>query len=384
MRRRIHCLIIASSGLLASGILVATWLWRANVGGGARNPVLVEVGGDARFFELADTAMLVCVDGVGLTKGTVKGEARLRASIYARNNNLSEEDARVISFREECERQAIAGFVVRQLLVNEAARQGIAADTNRIAQVRRDLARALRISDDNDFYGCVAQRVGISAETVHAFVMQGALAMTVQNMVAVPPSDISASIVSNRLHALKVDADMCAVSNGVQRAKILSALVAVTNGVDFATVARRVSELHPEQGVQWDVFSAEDLALQIEGDPADVIEWAFSAPVGSVSSAPVEMDDGVGLLKILARTDGMRNAVAGATRTAEVTLARLVVRAFDGPDIPTFDELRTQLAEAATRDARIRHNQQLFLHAQIAYPNGTNLWPEVEMKTETK
>ena len=383
MRRRIHCLV-AVSVLLASGILVATWLRCANVRGGARNPVLVEVGGDAHFVELADTAMLVCVDGVGLTKGTVKEEARLRASIYARNNNLSEEDARVISFREECERQAIAGFVVRQFLVNEAARQGIVADTNRIAQIHRDLARALRISDDNDFYGCVAQRVGISAETVHAFVMQGALAMTVQNMVAVPPSDIAASIVSNRLHALKVDADMCAASNGVQRAKILSALATVTNGVDFATVARRVSELHPEQGVQWDVFSAEDLALQIEGDPSDVIEWAFSAPVGSVSSAPVEMDDGVGLLKILARTDGMRNAVAGATRTAEVTLARLVVRAFDGPDIPTFDELRTQLAEAATRDARIRHNQQLFLHAQIAYPNGTNLWPEVEMKTETK
>ena len=144
MRRRIHCLV-AVSVLLASGILVATWLWCGNVRGGARNTVVVEVGADAHFAELADTAMLVCVDGVGLTKGTVKGEARLRASIYARNNNLSEEDARVISFREGCERQAIAGFVVRQLLVNEAARQGIVADTNRIAQMRRDLGRALRI-----------------------------------------------------------------------------------------------------------------------------------------------------------------------------------------------------------------------------------------------
>lgn len=355
------------------------WMPSATVG----EPAETAVAPHIRFADLSDSDTLVCVDGVALTKKAAQEEARLKSAIYAGNNRLSVDDPRVKDFREACVYTAIPSFIACRLLVDEAARCHLVADTNLISRMRADLAKALQISEGGDFYARIARQTGTSPETVRRLVEQGALAETAQSRITAPPGVVSADVVSNKVSALQKVADMCAASNALQRATLRAALLDVTNGQDFAAVARRVSELHPEQGMLWDVFSSDDLALQIEDDAEAVLEWAFSAPVGSVSLAPVEMDDGVGLIKILSRTDGLRRAAVGAVQTAEVKLARIVVRAFDAPDVPSFDAMRAQLVQEATREARIKHNQALLLKATITYPNGTNLWPAAELKSET-
>lgn len=329
-------------------------------------------------WELDDSDVLVEVNGNALTRGRLSEIARFQASMLARKLNAPMSDKRVLEFQEECERGGIAQYVIQQVLAEEGERRGLKVTPEMEKEQVRTFAELLDITLDDASYKYLARVAQVSEAAVRSFMEGNQLAQLVQNSVAVAPESIPYEDVSNLVaHVTRANID-CAASNKMQTAILMEALSCVRAGMTFAEAAKRFSEIQPDDGESWGPFTKAELRLY-EHSGRDFSEWAFSAEIGSITSEPVQFDDGVGIAQILERTEGVDEVSAvSIVDVKTVRLARITRKAFDPPPMLNEDQARAKIAAERTKDAQIEFNKSLFLNSRIYYTNGTNLWDSTE------
>ena len=326
------------------------------------------------FTDLGENDAVVVVNGTKLTKKYLSDIARLQASIYAKSLGMLPTDPRVMKFQLECEQKGIAEFIIQQLLVEESRRRGLSI-TSQMEREHTDIfAGLLGVPAGEATYESLAQMAGVSGKTVRNYLEGNQLAQLVQESFVVSPESVPDEEVTNLVSRLATINEDCAESNKLQVCALKDALAAVNAGRPFEEVAKEVSEIKPEDGRSWGAFTKSELALY-EHRGRKFTEWAFSSPVGSITPEPVQLDDGVSIVKILGRTDGVEEpSVVAIVDQKTVELARITRRAFDPPEALNAAKAREQMAAERTRSVQIEFNKKLFANSRIEYPNGTNLW----------
>lgn len=324
--------------------------------------------------DLADKDVVVSVDGESLTKKELSDIARFQAFIYSIQSGLPFTDEKVVSLWHEREKEGIAEFVIQQILVVEAKRRNLTVAPEVEKETVRTFAGLMKVSPDNATLESLAGVAGVSGRTIRRLLIGNELAQMVQKSFIVEPTSIAEEEVTNLVAKLvKINED-CMASNRLQSALLEEAIKQIKSGMDFAEAAKKFSEAKPEEGAFWGTFSKADLRLY-EHSGNNMVEWAFSAPVGSVSAAPIQLDDGVGIIKILKRTEGVDvPSVVAIAGPSVVELARITRKAFDPPKVLSAEEARKNIAAERTKNAQIAFNKKLFLNSRVEYPNGTNLW----------
>ena len=324
--------------------------------------------------DLADDEVVVSVDGENLTKKELSDIARFQAFIYSIQADLPFTDEKVVNLWHQREREGVAEFVIQQILVNEAKRRNLSVTPEVEKEMARTFAGLMKVSVDNATIESLAGIAGVSGRTIRRLLIGNELAQMVQRSLVVAPENIAEADVTNLVANLARINEDCVASNRLQNAMLEEAIKEVKGGMDFAEAAKKFSEIKPEEGAFWGAFSKADLRLY-EHSGHMVSKWAFSAPVGSISEEPVQLDDGVGVVKILARTDGVDEpSVVAIVGPSSVELARITRRAFDPPRALSAEDARKSIAEERTKNAQTIFNKNLFLNSRVEYPNGTNLW----------
>ena len=327
--------------------------------------------------ELADDDVVVAVDGVGLTRRELLDISRFQAAIYSIAINTSMADERVVAFQMGCEQEGVSEFVLQQILAQEAKRRDFKVTAEMEKEQIGVFADLLKISRSDATYESLARAAGVSATTIRRYLEGNQLAQLVQSSLQVDAESVDIAEASNLVARIDLINDECAASNELQRVALKEALSSVEGGRSFKEAAEEFSEIKPNEGEFWGTFSKKELALY-EHKGVDFTEWAFSAPVGSVTKEPVQLDDGVAIVKILDRVEGVEvPSIVATVGVGSVDLARITRRAFDPPKRLTPEEARASIAAERTKNAQVEYNQKLFMASHVEYPNGTNLWDKI-------
>ena len=172
----------------------------------------------------------------------------------------------------------------------------------------------------------------------------------------------------------RLDAYMAraAASNRVTWATCSNVLAQVRAGADFKKVGRRYGAVDTGEEDEWGWFGRDDFDLLAKNDPS-FKEWAFKAKVGEIGG-PFDLDDGLSIVKIIARQDGAATRSMAAKSTEEVQLVRINFEMVDEhPEPRTREHCREALLDWKARDAQKRLFEKLFKDAKIEYPNGMKM-----------
>ena len=142
-------------------------------------------------------------------------------------------------------------------------------------------------------------------------------------------------------------------------------------GADFAKLAGENTEdlSHPEGGA-WGTFRLSDLA-----DDGLLDQVVAALKVGEVS-APVEADNGLNVIKLLAVSDERGNPVDDASRrvTSRYTLSRIFLRLPEIYEIPSEEEATKAIRRKAEDDAFLKFVNGLMAVDGVLYPNGEKVF----------
>lgn len=161
-------------------------------------------------------------------------------------------------------------------------------------------------------------------------------------------------IAFNRTAIATNEAQLAVASNVYQK---------IVAGLDFQRAGKEYGELFPGQEKVWRTLTPADFADQVLKD------WAFSAKVGDVS-APLDLEDGISIVKVLKKKDGVMSETPLALDVAEVKLARITFKANLVMKVPDDAELRSKMLEARTKESEAELFGKLKATAKIEYPQG--------------
>ena len=167
--------------------------------------------------------------------------------------------------------------------------------------------------------------------------------------------------------------ERAAASNRTTRATCERTLAAVLKpGADFAAVAKTCGADNPAEATEWGWFNREDFGMMAKNCPA-FRRWAFAAKVGDIGG-PFDIDDGLSIVKVVARQEGTAVESMASKQVEEVQLVRInFAMAEENPEPKTREHCRSSLLEWKAHDAQSRLFTKLFHETEIEYPNGTRL-----------
>lgn len=247
------------------------------------------------------------------------------------------------------------------LLREEASRNGVTVTESELKTLRAKVAKQFKVGD----YADIAKSLGLDQKILdyqlETEVLHDALLKKLYPDLNGFSDEQVAEVRQRHLdYNRRVDATNVCIfalaSNVVKR---------IEGGYDFKEAGKRYSELLPEYVDQWGWFDSVQLY-----DPA-VCHWAFGAKVGDVGG-PFMMEDGIAIVRVLDRRDGVLTPTPMAKDVARVKLARITFPRFEYVAIPTADRLREQMWDERSHESEIEMFTRLRREAKITYPCGTN------------
>ena len=167
----------------------------------------------------------------------------------------------------------------------------------------------------------------------------------------------------------KFDANAEAM-NAKAKARLNAARKRILAGADIAEEAKRIADaVNPQYAVKWGTFQTGEIAADEE-----LVKWLESASPGDISE-PVDVDDGLAIVKLIAKTKG--DAPFGVEPPDAYELVRCTVKACEKMRYQNREEMRKQLLQWKREDAQRTLGMMLTERAVIEYPNGTNLFDTV-------
>lgn len=175
-------------------------------------------------------------------------------------------------------------------------------------------------------------------------------------------------------------------SNTVTYATCSNVLAQIKAGtIDFLSAAKKYSQVgSAEDAEEGEEFDGEDFAPEDEEYKkhlAKLKKWAYSAKIGSVSG-PWEMEDGLSIVKLLARSEG---GAGVEDEPEEVKLARITFIMLEPePEPRTREFVRESLLKWKANRAQKQMFEKLHAETKLEYPLGTNFQFTVSNATERK
>ena len=140
----------------------------------------------------------------------------------------------------------------------------------------------------------------------------------------------------------------------------------VTNGLDFVEAAKKYSVFGPDEAERWTMDEYSEIANE------KLRDWAFSAPVGSIGG-PFDVPDGLAIVKIVDRSDGLLEPSLASELVANVTLSRIgFYMIVPDPEPRTREHVREALTKWKMKNAQMSFFKELHDGMKIEYPQGTN------------
>ena len=152
-------------------------------------------------------------------------------------------------------------------------------------------------------------------------------------------------------------------TNAVKMALATNVYQQIVAGLDFQKAGEKYGELFREQKKYWKKLTPADFADQVLKD------WALPAKVGAVSP-PLDLEDGISIVKVLKKKDGVVTETPLAENIAEVELARITFKALATMKVPTDEELRANMLKYRTQESEREFFGKLREAAKVEYPLG--------------
>lgn len=152
-------------------------------------------------------------------------------------------------------------------------------------------------------------------------------------------------------------------TNAVKMALATNVYRQVAAGLDFQKAGEKYGELFREQEKYWKKLTPADFADQVLKD------WAFPAKLGAVSP-PLDLEDGISIVKVLKKKDGVITETPLAENIAEVELARITFKALATAKVPNDEELRANILKFRTQESEREFFGKLREAAKAEYPLG--------------
>lgn len=353
-------------GILSSCLLLvaAVCLFIAGCGQDADAPLDVDTCRPGR--------VLAEVDGHAVTVRNFRARRALELALFTqRRKKLPEEKmaAARAAFAARRNRSLLAELVNQRLVrdyleekLATATRADAARATAQIEAAVTGAVRKIRFKTLEE----AAATLGVERDYLKDQLAVPSRIVVARELFAGKPFTVTEAEVDEGLARMQRYHDRAAASNAVTQTTASNVLARVQAGEDFAALGRQTAGFAPEEARKWGDFEAGDLENRA------LREWAFAAPVGSVGG-PFDIEDGLCVVKILARTDGSPEPSLAAEETASVTLARIAFHMLvEDPEPRTRAHVRTSLEEWKAEEAQKALFAALHAKMRLAYPNGTN------------
>ncbi|MGN0851950.1 MAG: peptidylprolyl isomerase [Kiritimatiellia bacterium] len=313
------------------------------------------------FAERPDVAMAV-VDGARVTVGDYRARCRIELWMYKRRRpNLA--DAALRQFVASRSDVVLPELMNQRLIDRYLAAAGVAFDE---AQMDKAVAAVWARIGEKRPPADVAAEIGVP----EAFLRRqfAAPAMVEAAVRAFDPDSakISEAEIDAGLARQAAYAERARATNALNYAACSNALARVRAGEDFAAVGSACGQQDTDEAAAWGDFEPDEL------DSEALRAWAFTAPVGSVGG-PFELEDGLSIVKILAREAGTLADSLASKGVASVSLARITFRLADEePEPRTRAHVRKALLNWKAKQAQKALFADLHGKMKVDYPNGRN------------
>ena len=315
--------------------------------------------------------VMAVVNGEAVKVGDFLDRQRTELAFFSHSNGKrlladAETDPRFAERLGKIKRQRENGILAE--LVNQSIVEQYIAETSvdiPAAEVETTISNSLRKIGYKGGLEAFAATNGLDAAVVKRHIL-APLRMKLAVLKFAPES--------NEVSAEEIDA-------GLKRQDDYKALAIASNTVTFATCSNLLARIaggetfehvgltngfSPQEAEEWDNLVHDEFTNQ------EFEEWAFSAPIGSVGG-PYELDDSIGVFKILDRVEGMREKTMAARETASVRLARIGFPVIDiEPEPHTREFVKDALVKWKMFQSQKLLMNKLHEAMRLEYPNGTN------------
>ena len=334
--------------------------------------VYIETNRVVRISELSDSDPVLYVNGQPLTKRDFEALLFLRDGVWriARKFPFDATDAE----KEEYRLKAGPGIML-QLIHHELFRQyaleiGAEPSKEKIREAGEKLL--IGLGRKNATVEQLASEIGGDAGELFRKIpyLDARDALLRQSVTTNDLDNVSdAEIKEREEFVAKFDANAEAM-NAKAKARLNAARKRILAGADIAEEAKRIADaVNPQYAVKWGTFQTGEIAADEE-----LVKWLESASPGDISE-PVDVDDGLAIVKLIAKTKG--DAPFGVEPPDAYELVRCTVKACEKMRYQNREEMRKQLLQWKREDAQRTLGMMLTERAVIEYPNGTNLFDTV-------
>lgn len=317
--------------------------------------------------KLADGTALACVNGQVISVEEVRKAYWYNVCyLESRSSALSGGRRGLESKIRKLKVELLSRVVNSALVVQEADRRGVNVNPE---VVEREVKKTLRrLGGQKDFEKYYSPH-GLDLDYLRKRVsdelrMQGVFRQVEETMERVSP--VEATNFVKRVEEYNFNVD---TTNRMVMARARQVFSSLSKDVDFAEAARKYSEFSPEDGEEWGEYNKGEL-------PADLEKWAFSAPIGDLGG-PYEVDDGIVIVKLLAREEGADQPSMAANKVATVSLARICFKALMREEEFSPQEAHDFLTRARVGETRESFVKSLVEKAKVTYPVGQVPWAKI-------
>lgn len=182
---------------------------------------------------------------------------------------------------------------------------------------------------------------------------------------------VSPQEVTNQYEYVKNFNENARKMNELAKKTLLEAKEEIINGGNFAEVTKRIAEVNPEYGKEWQTVEIGELVAEGE---QELKTWLQTAKVGDISD-PIDLDDGIAIIGLVMKGEG--TALEGMEPPMLYTLVRCTLFARQ-----EMEDMSPEGAEEFVRnfkrgEAAKEVGAKLFAETLIEYPNGTNFFDNV-------
>ena len=321
--------------------------------------------------QLADSDVMVAVNGRGLTKRDFNALASLRCQLIALQQNRAYGGFPNKDVLGEMAAGLVMELIHHELFRQYAEKQAIKPSAEQVAVAERNFLRALKRPPTANFESVVELVSGDARELFRRIPYVDAQDQLLRQSVTTNDLDnvTDAEIAARERFVAEFDANADRL-NAEQRKKLEAARQEIMAGADFAAVAAKCSEVSPEHGKEWQTVELGELPPD-----EDLAAWLKTAKVGEVSK-PIDLPDGLGLVKLV--SVGKGEAPQGAPLPDVYTLVKCTVRAFERMRYQDRPTMKNQLLVWKRQEAQKKLGTMLYDQAVIEYPNGTDFFPEFD------
>jgi hypothetical protein len=326
-----------------------------------------DVKGEVFIFDVPDDTVLVRVGDDAVTAKNFRDRLEADLAVYKYRNRKVPADqisAKIDRFRDLKQYRIIAELVSQRLIEGYVRDNGIILSDDEEYQIQKKFLGELKYKGSFDE---MASQLGIKTGYLQEqlrfpFYVKKAREHFYGERLIVTEREVDEGRARQDRYY-----ERAVCSNTLAYAVCSNVFRMVTKeGLDFAEAGRKYSQWNPEEADFWERINFSEI------ENGELKKWAFSAPVGNVGG-PFELDDGVSIVKMLARTEGPVGKSEVSIPNADVTLARITFRLLvTEPEPRTREYVRKTLEKWKANNAQKQLFSQLHSNVDLTYPNGTN------------